>query len=79
MAVGPKRRALREVIVGPLAAQLGRATGSAKRFEYFNNEHLNSGLVNVHAESNQAYVEIEIFTDKNVLLHKITIDGGKEG
>jgi alkaline phosphatase D len=74
----PGNTALREVIVGPLGAQLGKATGTAKRFEYFNNEHLNYGLVNVHAEGNQAYVEIEILTDKNVLLHKITIDGSRE-
>lgn len=75
----PGNTALREVIVGPLGAQLGKATGTAKRFEYFNNEHLNYGLVNVHAEGNQAYAEIEILTDKNVLLHKIRIDGsGKE-
>jgi hypothetical protein len=30
-------------------------------------------------EGNQPNVEIEILTDKNILLHKITIDGGKEG
>lgn len=76
----PGNTALREVIVGPLGAQLGKATGTAKRFEYFNNEHLNYGLVNVHAEGNQPYVEIEILTDKNVFLHKVRIDGGgKEG
>lgn len=69
---------LREVIVGPLGAQLGKATGTAKRFEYFNNEHLNYGLVNVRAEGNQPSVEIEILTDKYVLLHKIRIgDSGK--
>ena len=66
--------ALREIIVGPLAAQMGRATGAAKRFEYFNNQHLNYGLASVHAEGAEPYVEIEILTDKNVLLHKIRID-----
>ncbi|MGH7851838.1 MAG: alkaline phosphatase D family protein [Candidatus Binatia bacterium] len=71
----PGNSALREVIAGPLAAQLGRATGTAKRFEYFNNEYLNYGLVNVSAESTRPYVEIEILTDKNTLLHKIRIDG----
>lgn len=76
----PGNTALREVIVGPLAAPMGKATGTAKRFEYFNNEHLNYGLVNVHAEGGEAYVEIEILTDKNVLLHKIKIsESGKEG
>jgi alkaline phosphatase D len=75
----PGNSALREIIVGPLGAQLGKATGSAKRFEYFNNEHLNYGLINVHADGNQSYVDIEILTDKNVLLHKIRIDGsGKQ-
>ncbi len=75
----PGNTALREVIVGPLAAPMGKATGTAKRFEYFNNEHLNYGLVNVHAEGADPYVEIEILTDKNVLLHKLRIDAsGKE-
>lgn len=71
----PGNAALREIIVGPLAAQLGRATGTAKRFEYFNNEYLNYGLVNVYAEGTNPYVEIEILTDNNSLLHKIRIDG----
>lgn len=71
----PGNAALREIIVGPLAAQLGRATGTAKRFEYFNNEYLNYGLVNVYAEGTKPYVEIEILTDKNILLHKVRIDG----
>jgi len=40
---------------------------------------LNYGLVNVHAEGDRSFVEIEFFTDKNVLLHKIKIGaGGKE-
>ena len=76
----PGNTALREVIVGPLAAQMGKATGTAKRFEYFNNKHLNYGLVNVHAEGGEPYVEIEILTDKNVPLHKLRInESGKEG
>jgi alkaline phosphatase D len=75
----PGNSALREIIVGPLGAPMGKATGTAKRFEYFNNEHLNYGLINVHADGNQSYVDIEILTDKNVLLHKIRIDGsGKQ-
>jgi alkaline phosphatase D len=75
----PGNKALREVIVGPLGAQMGKATGTAKRFEYFNNEHLNYGLVNVQAERSQPYVEIAILTDKNLLLHRMRIDGsGKE-
>ena len=75
----PGNTALREVIVGPLGAQMGKAAGTAKRFEYFNNLFLNYGLVTVNAESDPPYVEIEILTDKNVLLHKLRIDGdGKE-
>jgi len=75
----PGNTALREVIVGPLGAQMGKAAGTAKRFEYFNNLFLNYGLVTVNAESDPPYAEIEILTDKNVLLHKIRIDGnGKE-
>lgn len=73
----PGDLALREVIVGPLGAQLGSGTGTAKRFEYFNNKYLNYGLVNVHAEGSQPYVEIEILSDKNALLHKVRIDGGR--
>ena len=75
----PGNTALREIIVGPLGAQMGKGTGTAKRFEYFNNEHLNYGLVNVRAEGTDPYVEIEILTDKNVLLHKTEIvASGKE-
>jgi alkaline phosphatase D len=75
----PGNAALREIIVGPLAAQMARATGAAKRFDYFNNQHLNYGLASVHAEGAEPYVEIEILTDKNVLLHKIRIAaGGKD-
>jgi alkaline phosphatase D len=75
----PGNTALREVIVGPLGAQMGKATGTAKRFDYFNNEHLNYGLVNVRVEGADPYVEIEILTDKNVLLHKLKIsESGKE-
>ena len=48
--------------------------GTAKRFEYFNNEHLNYRLVNVHAEGNQAYAEIEILTDNNVFGAQDRID-----
>lgn len=70
----PGNSALREIIAGPLGAQMGKGTGNAKRFEYFNNQHLNYGLVNVHAEGSDPAVEIEILTDKNVLLHKLTID-----
>lgn len=72
----PGNTALREVIVGPLAAAMGQASGTAKRFEYFNNQFLNYGLVNVHADGDNSYVEIEILTDKNVLLHKLRIAGG---
>jgi len=71
----PGDGALREIIVGPLGAQMSKATGTAKRFEYFNNGYLNYGLVHVYAESSQPFVEIEILTDKNSLLHKIRIDG----
>lgn len=41
----------------------------------FNNEYLNYGLINAYAEGTKPYVEIEILTDKNTLLHKIRIDG----
>jgi hypothetical protein len=74
----PGSAALREIIVGPLGAPMGKATGTAKRFEYFNNEYLNYGLVNVHAGGDQEYVEIEILTDKNILLHKTRIDGSEK-
>jgi hypothetical protein len=58
---------------------MGKATGTAKRFEYFNNEHLNYGLVSVHAEGDPPYIDLKILTDKNVPLHKVRIDGsGKQ-
>ncbi len=70
--------ALREVIVGPLAAPMGKASGAANRTEYFNNRFLNYGLVGVHADGDNGYVEIEILTDKNVSLHKLRIDAGEK-
>jgi alkaline phosphatase D len=70
---------LREVITGPLAAPLGRASGRDKRFEYFNNQYLNYGLVNVHEDGVNSSVDVEIRTDRNVLLHKIRFDGAGNG
>ena len=69
---------LREVITGPLAAPMGVATGNAKRFEYFNNQFLNYGLVNVHEEGANSHVDIEILTDKNVSLHKVRFGAGSK-
>jgi len=60
---------LREVIAGPLAAPMGKGTGQAKRFDYFNNQHLNYGLVIVHEDGDDSHVDIEIRTEKNLLLH----------
>lgn len=62
---------LREVITGPLAAPMGSGTGKEKRFEYFNNQFLNYGLVDVHDDGVNSHVDVEIRTDKNVLLHKV--------
>lgn len=64
--------ALREVITGPLAAQFGSGSGTEKRFEYFNNQHFNYGLVNVHEDGANSRVDVEILTDKNALLHKVS-------
>lgn len=71
----PGAPVLREIITGPLAAPMGKAAGTAKRFEYFNNEVFNYGLVTVIAEGGGPGVEVEILSDKNVLLRKITFDG----
>lgn len=68
---------LREVIAGPLAAQFGSGTGKDKRFEYFNNQFLNYGLVNVHEDGATSHVDVEIRTDKNVLLHKVRFGAGE--
>lgn len=67
---------LREVITGPLAAQMGSGTAKERRFEYFNNQFLNYGLVVVHEDGVNSHVEIEILTDKNVLLHKVRFGAG---
>lgn len=71
----PGAPALREIITGPLAAPMGKAAGTAQRFEYFNNEVFNYGLVTVIAEGSRRGVEIEILSDRNALLRKITFDG----
>jgi hypothetical protein len=70
----PGHPALREIIAGPLGAPLGKAAGTAKRFEYFNNQYLNYGLVKVNVGGPRPYAEIDILTDKNLLLHKIRIE-----
>ena len=72
----PGAPALREVIAGPLAAPMGTGTGKEKRFDYFNNQHLNYALVNVHEDGANSYVDVEILTDKNVALHKVRIVAG---
>ncbi len=74
----PGNPVLREIIVGPLAARMGKGSGTAKRFEYFNKLFLNYGLVHVHAAGAQSYVAVEIRTDKNVLLHKIKFNANGE-
>jgi len=72
----PGAPSLREVITGPLAAPMGKGTGQAKRFDYFNNQHFNYGLVNVHEDGDGSYVDIEIRTAKNVLLHRVRFGAG---
>jgi len=67
---------LREVIAGPLGAPLGKGTGREKRFDYFNNQHLNYGLVQVHEDGDKSHVEIDILTDKNLLLHRVRVGAG---
>lgn len=67
---------LREVITGPLGAPLGKGTGRENRFDYFNNQHLNYGLVQVHEDGDKSHVEIDILTDKNLLLHRVRVGAG---
>jgi alkaline phosphatase D len=69
---------LREVIAGPLAAPMGQGTGREKRFDYFNNQHLNYGLVNVHEDGDNSHVDIEILTDKNLALHKVRFSASEK-
>ncbi|HET9915555.1 MAG TPA: hypothetical protein VFQ89_00495, partial [Candidatus Binatia bacterium] len=72
----PNGAGLREVIAGPLAARMGQGTGKEKRFDYFNNQHLNYGLVTVHEDGVNSHVDIEIRTDKNLLLHRARFGAG---
>ncbi|HWH77091.1 MAG TPA: alkaline phosphatase D family protein [Candidatus Binatus sp.] len=69
----PGASGLKEIITGPLAATFGKVNPGAKRFEFASNQFFNYGLVQVHTEGSRAYVEVEILTDKNVSLHKLTI------
>jgi len=69
---------LREVIAGPLAAPMGAGTGKEKRFEYFNNQFLNYGMVEVHEAGGQSYVDVALLTDKNVSLHKVRFGAGSK-
>ena len=73
----PRGGELREVIAGPMAAQHSKAHGTAKRFEYFNKDHFNYGLVRVHADGERSYADIEILTDRNHLLYKLRIPAAR--
>jgi len=66
----PGESGLKEFIVGPLAAPMGRAGGAAERFEFFSKESYNYGMVRVHARSQPPYAEIEILDQNNRSLHK---------
>ncbi|MGH7774312.1 MAG: alkaline phosphatase D family protein [Candidatus Binatia bacterium] len=70
---------LKEFIVGPLAAPMGRASGTAKRFEFFSNDSYNYGMVRVHAKADPPYTEIEILDQDNKLLHKSRVDSSPWG
>lgn len=71
----PGRLALKEIIVGPLGAQMNRSTGgTAKRFEFFSSEYFNYGLVKVNAKAGSPHAEIEILDQDNKVLHKTRFD-----
>jgi len=55
---------------------LGRGTGREKRFDYFNNQHFNYGLVKVHEDGDNSSVEIDILSDTNLLLHRVRFGAG---
>lgn len=70
----PGKLGVKEIITGPIAARMGRASGKAKRFEFFSKEHFNYGLVRVHASADPPYAEIAILGERNQLLYKNRID-----
>ena len=70
----PGDMGLKEFIVGPLGAQLGRAERTSKRFEFFSRDFYSYGLVRVHAKAERPYVEIEILDQNNRLLRKSRVE-----
>jgi alkaline phosphatase D len=65
---------MKEIITGPLGAPFGKGNPNEKRFEYFNKQQFNYGLVNVRGSGAQPHVEIEILGEKNALLYKLRVD-----
>ena len=75
MARVPSTRGrLKEITVGPLAAQFNkRSKATAKMYEYFSKHSLNYGLVKVNA-LNPPYAEVDILDENNKLLYRTRID-----
>jgi alkaline phosphatase D len=71
----PGSLGLKEIIVGPLAAQWDeKAAGTAKRFEFFKADIFNYGWVKVYGKSVQPYAEVEILGKDNEPLYKTKIE-----
>lgn len=65
---------LKELIFGPLAMTMNyKINGEDSRFEYFNDEYRNYGKITVHSESSKWIVNIDWFTEGNVLLHQVVL------
>jgi len=71
----PGALGLRELITGPLAAQMNtKISGTAKRFEFFKGDVFNYGLVNVYGKAASPYVEVELLGPKNEPLYKTKVE-----
>jgi alkaline phosphatase D len=62
---------LREIVTGPMAAQLNiGATGLSKRFEFFFNQNFNFGMMTIDPNSSPPHMLVEIRDPLNETLYK---------
>ena len=65
---------LREIVTGPMAAQLNiAATGLSKSFEFFFNQNFNFGMITIDPKSSPPHMLVEIRDPLNETLYKTRI------
>ncbi len=71
----PGNLGLKEVVTGPMAAPMNViATGTSKRFEFFQNKTFNYGMITIDPKSKKPHADVQIFDENNNRLYKTTIE-----